>query len=139
MTEPDDPCPMGRAQALARVRELKAFYDSLKAAFQTQLQQIGTAVEPPSKTHVARLADLQAIHVHLLKAEDSFIEKFGQGTDDADIDHDALRADIGRSLDRIRDRGAAGDVSGGADGQGGEGPAVFVRFLGAAASAAARG
>ena len=138
MAEPDDPVPMGRAQALARVRELNGFYAALKAAFLTQLQQIGTAAEPPSKTHVARLADLQAIHVHLLKAEDSFIEKFGQGTDDADIDHDALRAEIGRTLDRIRDTGAAGGVSGGADGAAGEGPAVFVRFLGAAASGAAQ-
>ena len=115
MTQTDLSAPVGRATALARVRELAGFFATLKATFLAQLAQIAEEGSPPSKAHVAKLAELQAIHVQLLKAEDSFIEKFGTGDDDAEIDHDALRAEIGRALDRIRDAAAAGDVSGGAD------------------------
>ena len=126
MTQTDEPAPIGRATALARVRELAGFYDALKTTFLTQLEQIGRDTGLPSKAHVAKLAELQAIHVQLLKAEDSFIEKFGTGNDDADIDHDAIRAEIGRALDRIRDTAGAGGVSGEPDGPAGPGAAASL-------------
>ena len=126
MTQTEEPAPIGRATALARVRELAGFYDALKTTFLTQLEQIGRDTVLPSKAHVAKLAELQAIHVQLLKAEDSFIEKFGTGNDDADIDHDAIRAEIGRALDRIRDTAGAGGVSGEPDGPAGPGAAASL-------------
>ncbi len=127
MTQTDDePGPVGRATALARVRELAGFFEALKSTFLRQLDQIGTDGGLPSKAHVAKLSELQAIHVQLLKAEESFIEKFGTGSDDADIDHDAIRGEIGRALDRIRDAAGAGSVSGGVDGPAIGSPAASV-------------
>ncbi|WP_394152581.1 hypothetical protein [Loktanella salsilacus] len=126
MTEPDDAAPFGRAEALARVRELAGFYAALKATFLEQLDQIGSPGALPSKAHAAKLAELQATHVHLLKAEEQFIEKFGQGTDDADIDFDAIRDDIGRRLDRIRAAGTEGGVFSRAERAGPAGPAASV-------------
>jgi hypothetical protein len=126
MTQNDEPAPIGRTTALARVRELAGFFDALKATFLTQLGQIGSDGGLPSKAHVAKLAELQAIHVQLLKAEDSFIEKFGTGNDDADIDYGAIRIEIGRTLDRIRDTAGASGVSGGADGPAAAGLAASV-------------
>ncbi|WP_386681396.1 hypothetical protein [Loktanella sp. R86503] len=126
MTEPDDAAPFGRAEALARVRELAGFYAALKATFLEQLDQIGGQSALPSKAHAAKLAELQATHVHLLKAEEQFIEKFGQGTDDADIDFDAIRDDIGRRLDRIRAAGTEGGVFSRAERAGPAGPAASV-------------
>lgn len=139
MTQTDDPAPVGRAVALARLRELAGFYDALRSTFLTQLQHLAEGAVPPSKTQIAKLVEMQATHVHLLKAEDSFIEKFGQGADDADIDHEAMRRDIGRALDRIRATAGAGAVSGGTDGGAGADPAASVPVLGDAPPTAARG
>jgi hypothetical protein len=126
MTEPDDAAPFGRAEALARVRELAGFYTALKATFLEQLGLSGAAGGLPSKAHAVKLAELQATHVHLLKAEEQFIEKFGQGTDDADINHDDIRDDIGRRLDRIRAAGSEGGVFSRAERPGTAGPAASV-------------
>lgn len=122
----DDAAPPGRADALARVRELAGFFDALKYTFLAQLTQIDRGGALPSKAHVAKLAELQAVHVQLLKAEDQFIDKFGAGTDDTQIDYDAIRADLGRALDRIRESAGAGDVPGSADGPRVAGPAASV-------------
>lgn len=139
MEKSDDPAPLGRSDAQARVRELAGFYADLKATFLDQLAQIGTASGLPNKAHAAKLAELQATHVHLLKAEESFIEKFGQGRDDADIDYDAMRADIGRAIDRIRCTLRPDGVSGDPDGPADTGAASPVCVLGDAPSDAAGG
>ena len=126
MTQTDDATPIGRASALARVRELAGFFEALKAVFLTQLSQAEGDGGAPSKALIAKLAEMQAVHVQLLKAEESFIEKFGTGQDDGAIDHDAIRAEIGRALDRIRDAAGAGGVPGGSDGPAVADPAAPV-------------
>jgi hypothetical protein len=61
-----------------------------------------------------------------LKTKDNFIEKFGQGTDDEDINHDNIRAEIGRTLDRIRSAEGAGRVFRGDERPGTAGPTASV-------------
>ncbi|SEM44163.1 hypothetical protein SAMN04488003_101127 [Loktanella fryxellensis] len=134
-----EPDPSDRAASVARVRELLGFYAGLKAAFLLQMAHIGMSDTSPPKAMTTKLAELQATHVHLLKAEDSFIEKFGTGADVSAVDHDALRRDIGRTLDRIRDTALAGGVSGGAEPAGAAGAAASVRILGDGSPAAAGG
>jgi hypothetical protein len=77
---------------------------------------------------------LHAAHLRVVIAEDKFHDKLGTDPDADAIDYDAIRDDIGRQLDRLRDAIIAEGVSGDVDGSAVEGTAVFVRFLGDAAS-----
>jgi len=58
VTQTDEPAPIGRATALARVRELAGFCQALKTIFLEQLEQISVDGGPPSKAHAAKLAEL---------------------------------------------------------------------------------
>ena len=49
-----------------------------------------------------KLAELQTLHVMLLRAEEAFNDKFGQSESTDGIDLDALRHEIGGRLDRLR-------------------------------------
>ena len=111
MTDTNDPGPDGRAAALARLRDIAGFYRLLKTTFLGQIKQIGAVSDATPKALVVKLGELQSTHVMLMKAEEAFCEKFGQGDDETILDYDAIRAEIGSQLDRIRTARLAGGVS----------------------------
>ncbi|PXW67827.1 hypothetical protein C7964_105177 [Loktanella sp. PT4BL] len=59
---------------------------------------------------------LHASHLRVVIAEDKFHDKIGTDPDADAIDYDAIRDDIGRQLDRLRDALIAEGVLGDADG-----------------------
>ncbi|MBS1303598.1 hypothetical protein [Loktanella sp. SALINAS62] len=107
MNEQDLPDPPGQAAAEARQREIAALYDTLKRMIHSQLDALGDLDTPPTKALVTRIGELSAVHLILLKAEEAFREKFIQD-DPSVLDHDALRDQIRRQLDRIRAADTAG-------------------------------
>ncbi len=58
---------------------------------------------------------LHAAHLRVVVAEDKFHDKLGTDPDADAIDYDAIRDDIGRQLDRLRDALIAEGVLGDAD------------------------
>ena len=92
---------IGRADALARRDEILALYETMKRSLMKQILEFGDGDHVASKTLAAKIGELSATHLILLKSEDAFREKFCE--DDHTVpDFDALRAEIGRKLDRIR-------------------------------------
>lgn len=97
----------GRSDALARRDEILALYTTMKRSLMKQILDLGSGEHGSSKALVAKIGELSAIHLILLKSEDAFREKFCE--DDQSVpDFDALRAEIGRKLDRIRDARRSG-------------------------------
>ncbi|WP_242494075.1 hypothetical protein [Salipiger sp. IMCC34102] len=92
----------GRETALARQREILALFQTIKRTLAKQILAFEAGDGGTPKALVAKLGELSAAHLALLKAEDAFCEKFCE--DDTRVpDYEALRAQIGRKLDRIRD------------------------------------
>ncbi|MEO1639748.1 MAG: hypothetical protein AAFU41_10940 [Pseudomonadota bacterium] len=91
------------------------------------------------KTILTKLNELHAAHLKVLAAEDTFHDKIGKDPDADAADLDSIRAEIGRQLDRIRETLVAKGVSIAPDAGTDDGTALFVRFLGAAASDPTRG
>ena len=109
MTTDTSDAQSGEARALARVKDIQTLFDGIKKMLKTQIALREEADQIPAKAMVMKLSDLQNAHTMLIKAEEAYHAKFANGEDDTVIDYDALRIELGRRLDRIRDaRGATG-------------------------------
>ena len=104
MTEQHTTAPDGAAMAAARLAEI----DHLSERIRLVLTQMSDALDQdagPFATEIlTTLNQLHAAHLKVLTAEDVFHAKIGKTADDGALDFEAIRADIGRQLDRIRER-----------------------------------
>lgn len=97
------------ASAAERLAEIEQLFQRLRLRLDQAIEAIGEPTSDTPATTLKKLDDLQAAHLKVLTAEDAFHAKLGQ--DDANaIDYDAIRAEIGRKLDRIRAILAAEEV-----------------------------
>lgn len=103
MTEQNTDAPGSAASAAVRLAEI----DHLSESIRQVLRQMSDALDDqsgPFPTEIlTTLNQLHAAHLKVLTAEDAFHAKLGKTADDDAIDFEAIRADIGGQLDRIRD------------------------------------
>lgn len=88
--------------AQARIDGLRDCYAALNQYLSVQIEKILPLTNETPKSQTKKLEELQTLQVTLMKAEEAFNEKF-RPDDGDDIDYDALRVEIGRALDRIRE------------------------------------
>lgn len=98
--------------ARARLDEVVEVYDSAAKVLYGLIVAAEAGDADAPKKVAAQLSVLQDLFARVRKAEEAFQEKFGEGIQDDEIDLDAVRDEIGRRLDRIRDCSAATGVSG---------------------------
>ena len=90
------------ASAAERLAEIEELFERLRLRLDQAIDAIGEPTSETPATTLKKLDDLQAAHLKVLAAEDVFHAKLGQDNDANAIDYDAIRAEIGRKLDRIR-------------------------------------
>lgn len=105
----------GRIAAAARVAAIHDIFDGIRLALAGQVDELTHGAPVTSKALLTKLGELQSAQLLLTKAEDAFAEKYGRDGDDAQIDYDELRDQIGRKLDRIRISGGASGLFEGPD------------------------
>jgi hypothetical protein len=109
--EVDDP-PTGESSARQRIAEITALFANMRALMTKWSDDAGPA---SSKQMLTKISELQSAHLLVMRAEEAFYDKFGNGEINAGIDYDAARTDIGRELDRLRVALEAGYLSEGTD------------------------
>lgn len=90
-----------KKEAQKRINYLRRTYERLREYLETQIETILPITLESPKVQVKKLEDLQSLQVSLMKAEEAFNDTF-QPELGEDVDYDALRAQIGRALDRLR-------------------------------------
>lgn len=122
----------------ARLAEIDALSRRIRRALTDMMDTLEAEddVSALPKAILTKLNELHAAHLRVLAAEDMFHDKIGKEQDpDADApDYDAIGAEIGRQLDRIRQTLVAKGVPVTAEPAADDSPAVFIRFLGAPSS-----
>ncbi|MDP5359577.1 MAG: hypothetical protein NWR52_05430 [Paracoccaceae bacterium] len=95
--------------AAARLIEIAALTEDIRLTLTEMRKALRDPGGPKPKDLLTKLNELHAAHLKVLAAEEAFNAKTGRTADDDAPDLDAIRADIGRQLDRIRaSLGAAG-------------------------------
>lgn len=120
--------------AAERLAEIDALSRSLRQILADMIADIEVGGQTTVAETIKKLNELQAAHLKVLAAEDTFHAKIGTDPDAVAIDYDSVRLELGRRLDRLRasllaeavsrdaDAGAVGDI------------ALSLRLLGDAAS-----
>lgn len=99
--------------ARERVAEIRDMFEGMKRT----LKALMDSHEPPdkamSKLMLQKISELQTAHLAVVRAEEAFHDKFGDGDGDQDhgIDIEVARRDIASGLDRIRAAVGAKDLS----------------------------
>ena len=91
--------------ARERLAEVVEVYGSASRLLHGLIARIDDGDGDVPKKLVAQLATLQELFVKIRKSEEVFHERYGDGLSDGQVDMAAIRAEIGRKLDRIRDAG----------------------------------
>ena len=99
--EVDDP-PTGECHARQRITEITALFANMRALMTKWLDDAGPVSTASSKQILTKISELQSAHLLVMRAEEAFHDKFGNGEINTGIDYDAARIDIGRELDRLR-------------------------------------
>lgn len=96
--------------AAARVAEISELFVSIRLTLAQMREDIATSDAQPHRTIITKLSEIQSTHLKVLAAEEAFhAQQDATGAIDT-IDTDAIRADIGRALARIRATLDAGEV-----------------------------
>ncbi|MDX8349650.1 hypothetical protein SLH49_16825 [Cognatiyoonia sp. IB215446] len=102
MTELDERGQLAPDDAQTRIGELADLFRSLRTTVRLAIAQMGSPDAQTPKATLSKLNELQSVHFKLLEAEEAFYARQEKGDDTADIDFDAIRAEIGCQLDRLR-------------------------------------
>ena len=102
MTELDERGQLAPDDAQTRIAELADLFRSLRTTVRLAIAQMGSPDAQTPKAALSKLNELQSVHFKLLEAEEAFYAKQDHGDDTADNDFDAIRAEIGCHLDRLR-------------------------------------
>ena len=114
MTEDDDQQSREDAARL-RIAEITDLFAEMRALMSKWRRSAGSAADANTKQMMNKISELQGAHLALLRAEEVFHDKFGQGDIEDGIDYEAARHDIGCELDRLRTTMEARFVSGRTD------------------------
>lgn len=115
MTDQDDDRQSREDAARRRVAEISELFANMRAIMARWLKDAGPVADATSKQMMTKISELQSAHLLVIRAEEVFHEKFGQGDIADGVDYEAARRDIGRELDRLRAAFEAGYVSQGSD------------------------
>lgn len=96
-TDPDGP-----DDAAHRVADISRLFGNTRTVLEGMIRDVGIAHATDPDAMVAKLYDLQAVHLRMLAAEEAFDAQHGHPAQTNAIDLDEIRADIGRQLDRLR-------------------------------------
>ncbi|SEW04178.1 hypothetical protein SAMN04488515_0781 [Cognatiyoonia koreensis] len=98
LVRPDDDADDARI----RIQHIKNLFKSIRELLQCGIEEIGPVTPALTKPLMAKLSELQTVHVVLIKAEEAFHEKTGNPLADDAVDIADIRDQIGRALDSIR-------------------------------------
>lgn len=99
------------APAARRLAEMQILYQNIRDTLTEMTDRLGKPDGATPKDVLSKIDQLNAAHLKLVSAEEAFYAKIGDNPDDDSIDYDAIRADIGCQLDRIRDTLVANGIS----------------------------
>lgn len=102
MTELDARGPEGPGDAELRVAEIADLFRRTRTTLDHMIGTVGTPNAQTPKAIVTKLNELQSVHLKVLDAEEAFYAKQEESSSGTEIDFDAVRAEIGGQLDRIR-------------------------------------
>ncbi|MBQ2263492.1 MAG: hypothetical protein II336_19280 [Loktanella sp.] len=98
--------PAVLAKAHDRVAEITHLFGRIRALLDHSLRAADDLSEETPRAVITRMDQLIAAHLKVLTAEEAF--NVAQSTDPAHLaDLDAIRDELGRKLDRLRDTAAA--------------------------------
>ena len=106
----DETIAQNAAAVSARISAIKELFEAIKQSLRAQVRQFPDVDAQSPRAMITKLNELQSAQVLLLKAEEAYYEKYARDDIQIAIDHDALRDQIGRALDRIRDTTSAGGI-----------------------------
>ena len=115
MTEQEKGAGDPAQDAAVRLDEIRRLTDDIKNLLRDRIADWRDQADLNPAEINKRIGDLHSAHLKLVEQERIFHAKLGLDTEKDAIDFDAIRADIGRALDRIRAKRGAGGVSGGTD------------------------
>ncbi len=134
MNELNEPGPDGPALAADRLAEIDNLSRDIRARLAEMTADLKDVSAPDLKAISNKLDLLHAAHLKVLAAEDAFHAKIRTDPDADAIDYDAVRADVGCRLDRLRKSLLAEGLPCDADTRATCHLALSVRLLGDAAS-----
>lgn len=118
MKKKDDPQPRAVALAAQRVAEIERLSRDIRRTLEDMRTYVRDIPNIKPKDLADKLDQIHAAHLRVLRAEDILHEKIGKDSDAEAIDYDAIRLEIGRQLDRLREslvaEGIHRDTDGGA-------------------------
>jgi hypothetical protein len=116
MTDKDDNRQDSEIAARRRITEIETLFVEMSDLLAKWLREAGPAADATTKQMTNKINELQNAHMMVLRAEEVFHDKFGSDDIADGIDYVAARNDIGRTLDRLRSKIAATEVSKRSDG-----------------------
>lgn len=90
-------------RARERITQIGVLFNEMAALTDRWMAEAGPADFATGKKILAKLGELQTAHLMMLRAEEAFHDKFSPSASDEGVNHDDVRDEIGRRLDRIRD------------------------------------
>ena len=113
MTSEDDLDDV-RAQVERRAGELQRLYVEMQELVRGQMDQQRAMGKAELKEVNIKLSEMQTLQLSLLRAEETLYDKLRFTSDAKRTDYTAIRREIGRSLNRLRQSLGSEGVSGGA-------------------------
>lgn len=102
MTQNDDEKQSRENAARQRVAEISTLFAEMRSVMSRWLKDAGPAADASTKQMMTKISELQSAHLLVIRAEEAFHDKFGNGEIEDGIDYETARHDIGRELDRLR-------------------------------------
>ncbi|WP_373635518.1 hypothetical protein [Yoonia sp. SS1-5] len=110
MTKPKKRAIGAHDDPATRVAETKKLFRQIRETLVHMLETLGTTQGDTPKSIVTKMNELQAAHLKVLSAEEAFDVHYGKLDTAETPDFDAIRIEIGRQLDRIRNTTDASSV-----------------------------
>jgi hypothetical protein len=112
MTKRRPSAPDDAVTAADRLAEITHLSEGIRRTLSEMADALDQRPGATPKDVLNKLNELHAVHLKVLAAEDAFHAKLGKTADHDAIDFDAIRAEIGGQLDRIRASLVASGISG---------------------------
>lgn len=103
MNEENDAGSSPALLAAERLAEVDALSRNLRQVLAEMIADLRSGGSTTVADTLKKLNEVQAAHLKVLAAEDVFHARIGTDPDAEAIDHDAVRDQIGRQLDRLRE------------------------------------
>ncbi|SFS07935.1 hypothetical protein SAMN05444714_0976 [Yoonia litorea] len=95
-----------------RLAEINKLFHAIRQTLEEMLEQLRAGEGTKPADVLKKIGELQTAHIKVLEQEKAYHDSLGQKDGPEALDFDAIRAEIGRRLDRIRAVQDADDVSG---------------------------